>query len=208
MRHAFIDAYTNLNSPIHSMPVKLKIIFIFVFLLTIVLSPPILWLILLYAGVVFSLIYISKIPLRFIFTRMIEALLFILFISILNLFRKNGGIFFAVYLSKALLAIALTIIISSTTKFNELLGGLKGLGLPKPIILLISFMYRYVFLLEDQFLRTKRAYESRAAIKRNGFAQFKVLSNIVGILFIRTYERAERVYLAMCARGFDGEKGN
>jgi len=72
---------------------------------------------------------------------------------------------------------------------------------------LLSFMYRYLFLLEDQLLRTKRAFESRN-INKNGFKNIRALSNVLGTLFIRTYERAERIYMAMCARGYDGEKNN
>jgi cobalt/nickel transport system permease protein len=68
-------------------------------------------------------------------------------------------------------------------------------------------MYRYLFLLEDQLLRTKRAFESRN-INKNGFKNIRALSNVLGTLFIRTYERAERIYMAMCARGYDGEKNN
>jgi cobalt/nickel transport system permease protein len=68
-------------------------------------------------------------------------------------------------------------------------------------------MYRYLFLLEDQLLRTKRAFESRN-INKNSFKIISALSNVLGTLFIRTYERAERVYMAMCARGYDGEKNN
>lgn len=206
MRHGFLDTYANLDSPVHKASARIKIIFVFVFLLLIVLSPPISWLILLYSGIVFLLVYISRIPLNFIFIKIIAALPFILFLSTLALFRKNGAIIFIIHFSKALLAITLVIILSSTTRFNELLKELKNIGLPKLIALLLSFMYRYIFLLEDQFLRTKRGFQSRSSQKINRLIQLKVLSNIIGFLFIRTYERAERVYLAMCARGFNDQK--
>jgi cobalt/nickel transport system permease protein len=64
-------------------------------------------------------------------------------------------------------------------------------------------MYRYVFLIEDELMTMKLAKESRSF---GGPALFhaKAFSNILGSLFIRSYERAEEVYLAMCARGFDG----
>ena len=208
MKHGFIDTYANLNSPIHRIPVKVKLILTFVFLLLVALSPRQLWLVSLYAGLVFLLVCVSRVPFRFIITRIIEALPVILFLSTLSLFQKNGYVAFLVYLVKALSAVTLIVILTSVTPFNELLKGLKNIGTPNLIILLLSFMYRYIFLLEDDFLRTKRAYQLRAGRGMNKFIQIKVLSNIVGVLFIRTYERAERVYLAMCARGFDGEEGN
>jgi cobalt/nickel transport system permease protein len=208
MRHAFIDNYANLDSPIRRIPIKIKIISIFVLLLAIVLTPLRLSIISFYCGLIFLLIYLSRIKLSFLLLRIAEAIPFIFFISILNLFRKNGQIIFINYFIKALLAITAVIIFSASTKFGVLLEGLRGLGCPRQIIMPLSFMYRYVFLLEDHFLRTKRAYESRAGFRKSRLFQFRVLSNIIGVLFIRTYERAERVYLAMCARGFSSEKGS
>jgi cobalt/nickel transport system permease protein len=208
MKHGFIDTYAHLNSPLHRLPVKVKLILTFAFLLLIALSPRQLWLVSLYAGTVFLLACISRVPFKFILTRIIEALPAILFLSGLSLFQKNGCAVFLVYLVKALAAVTLMIILTSSTPFSELLNGLRLMGMPSLIILLLSFMYRYVFLLEDEFLRTKRAYQLRANPRINKFTQVRVLSNIVGVLFIRTYERAERVYLAMCARGFNGEEGN
>jgi cobalt/nickel transport system permease protein len=106
------------------------------------------------------------------------------------------------------LAIVLILVASSTTKLSHLLETLKQFKVPNIFINLLSFMYRYSFLLEDEFLRTSRAYQSRDINNKNNFRKVKILSNILGTLFIRTYERAERVYLAMCSRGYDNEKSS
>jgi cobalt/nickel transport system permease protein len=65
-------------------------------------------------------------------------------------------------------------------------------------------MYRYFFVLVDELEKMLRAVKLRS-FKNNRFKTFSILANIVGVLFIRSYERSERVYNAMSMRGFDGE---
>ena len=65
-------------------------------------------------------------------------------------------------------------------------------------------MYRYVFVLVDEMLRMRRARDSRnfGGGRRR---QLKTIGNMIGTLFIRSYERGERIYAAMLSRGFDGK---
>lgn len=208
MRHAFIDTYANLSSPVHRVNARFKILFSFILLLAILFTPikyPGLFFI--YGFFIITCLLLSKVPLKFILKRLFEISPFILMIAISSLFVKNGRLIFINCIVKASLSILLLLIISSTTPFTQLTLALSGLRVPPLILSLLSFMYRYLFLLEDQLLRTKRAFESRN-INKNGFKNIRALSNVLGTLFIRTYERAERIYMAMCARGYDGEKNN
>ena len=65
-------------------------------------------------------------------------------------------------------------------------------------------MYRYFFILIDDAERMERARKVRYFGGRY-LQQVIILSNMVGLLFIRAYERAERVYQSMVSRGFDGD---
>lgn len=209
MRHAFIDTYADLNTPLHKFSARIKVIFFIIFLLTVIFTPikqKVLFL--LYGAIISFLIYVSKIPLRFICKRIMEIAPFIIIMLTSTLFRKQGYILFFICTVKAILTILLALIISSTTRFSQLLEALSGLKVPGLFIHLLSFMYRYSFILEDQLLKTRRAYESRNINNKNNFRKVKILSNILGNLFIRAYERSERVYLAMCARGYENEKNN
>jgi len=209
MKHAFIDTYADLNTPLHKLNAKTKVIFLAIILLLIIFSPIRYFaLFLLYGLVVAALIYLSKVPLRFIFKRVAEIAPFIIIISISALFKKQGYILFLNCTVKAILAIVLILIASSTTKFNHLLETLRQFKVPNIFIDLLSFMYRYSFLLEDEFLRASRAYQSRNINNKDNFSKVKILSNILGTIFMRTYERAERVYLAMCSRGYDNEENS
>lgn len=204
MHHSFIDTYADLDTPLHRIDARKKIIILIAFLLVIILTPArYTAAFLLYGIVIVGLIYTSRAPLKFIFKRVIEIMPFIIVISISTLFGKQGYALFFSCVIKATMAMLLVLIVSSTTKFTQLLEALRRLRMPKLFVDLLSFMYRYSFLLEDQFLRTKCAYMSRNVNNKNDFRKVRVLSNILGGIFIHTYERAERVYLAMCARGYD-----
>jgi len=209
MHHAFVDEFANLKTPLHSVRPKAKAIFYFIILVAIVFSPiEHSFLFLSYGIFVALLIIISKIPLKFFLKRIIQILPFIVIISLASLFRKDANQCFLSCTTKSFLAVSLTLVLSATTKFTQLLEALKELRVPSLFIRILSFMYRYSFLLEDEFLRTKRAYESRAADSRNNFRKARAFGNIIGVVFVHTYERAERIYLAMCARGYNGEEGN
>ena len=97
-----------------------------------------------------------------------------------------------------------------TTQFHDLLEGLARLRLPKLMVSIVSLMYRYLAVLLGEAQRMMRARSSRQAIppgvKRPPVTwQAKVVGNMVGALFIRSYERSERVYLAMQSRGYTGQ---
>jgi len=103
---------------------------------------------------------------------------------------------------------AATILVFSTP-FHDLLEGLARLRLPKLMVAIISLMYRYLAVLTGEASRMMRARSSRQAVlpgaKNPGWRwQARVVGNMVGALFIRSYERSERVYLAMQSRGYTG----
>ncbi len=209
MKHAFIDTYANLNTPLHKLNVKTKFISLIIFLFVIIFTPiEYISIFFVYSFVIITLLLSSRVPVSFILKRFIHILPFVILISFSALFRKGGRILFISCLVKASLIITLVLIFSSTTKFDKFLKTLRQLKAPGIFVSLLSFMYRYLFLLEDQLLRTKRAYYSRNINKINNFKIIRTLSNILAVLFIRTFERAERVYLAMCARGYNSEKDN
>ena len=96
-----------------------------------------------------------------------------------------------------------------TTPFHDLLEGLARLKMPALMVAVISLMYRYLAVLTGEASRMMRARASRAAVlpgsRRPGAIwQARVVGNMVGALFIRSYERSERVYLAMQSRGYTG----
>jgi cobalt/nickel transport system permease protein len=114
-------------------------------------------------------------------------------------------------LAKSWLSMLAAVILTATTPAVELLRAMRSLGLPRLLVATVSFMYRYLFVIGEEALSLMRARDSRSARlpgQRGGGTlgwRAKVTGNMVGSLFLRTYERSERVYAAMQARGYDGE---
>lgn len=102
------------------------------------------------------------------------------------------------------LAVCFMIILINTCPFDRLLSALRSLKVPALFILLLAFFYRFLYLLWDEAERMQRARNLRYFGGR-WKQQPALLGRLVTALFIRSYERSERVALAMQARGWDGE---
>lgn len=224
MKHSFIDEYSNLDSFIHRLDPRTKLIASLAFILAVVLTPASNWRVFVfYFCIIAVLLILSKLPPLYVLKRSVVIFPFVLMIAVFIPFFKegevagsyniwhwqvsvtyNGLLVLANVVVKAWLCILGLILLSSTTRLADLLKGLKQLGMPQVMILILSFMYRYIFVLVDEVMRMQQARDSRN-FGGNQLHQLKTIGNMVGTLFIRSYERGERIYAAMLSRGFDGQ---
>lgn len=123
-------------------------------------------------------------------------------IGSLSLYR-DGLLSGASIIAKGTLGILVAINLSATTTAREILRGLEILKLPTPMAQIASFMLRYVNVVNDEMQRMSVARQARG-FEATGVKQWPVLATAAGALFIRSYERGERVHLAMIARGYQG----
>jgi cobalt/nickel transport system permease protein len=93
----------------------------------------------------------------------------------------------------------------STTRFADLLAGLHRLAVPRLLIIQLGFLYRYIFLLIDNAQHILRARAGRAIGKIDFRTGTKYAAAMLGSLFVRSVDTAERVNTAMQARGFNGD---
>jgi cobalt/nickel transport system permease protein len=100
-------------------------------------------------------------------------------------------------------AVALLALLAETTEFAELIGALQRFRLPGVWVTALALAFRYVFLLADEWRRTNQARACRAP-GLAGMALARVTADQLGLVFVRAWERGERVHGAMLARGFDG----
>jgi cobalt/nickel transport system permease protein len=107
-------------------------------------------------------------------------------------------------LAKATLGVAASILLAATTEPRMLLLGAERLRLPRLLVQIATFMLRYMDVILDQMRRMKIARESRGFVARD-IRQAPVFGKSAGALFIRAYERGERVHLAMLSRGYTGQ---
>uniref|UniRef100_A0A7C4UCH4 Cobalt ECF transporter T component CbiQ n=1 Tax=candidate division WOR-3 bacterium TaxID=2052148 RepID=A0A7C4UCH4_UNCW3 len=209
MRHSFIDKYSDRKSFIHSLDPRTKLICFIFFIVVVITTPSNSFLnFAIYFSLVFLLILISKVPLSYVFGRGTILISFLLIILLTNIFLgKKGLILLTNIFIKSFISILLLVEISSTTNFTILLKGLQKMKTPDIFIQILSFMYRYLFVIIDEMERLRLGWDTRYFGKRF-FLQIKTFANIIGILFIRSYERGERIYTSMLSRGFDGEIRN
>jgi cobalt/nickel transport system permease protein len=110
---------------------------------------------------------------------------------------------FALVAAKATIGTVSAVLLAATTSFPDVLHALERLRAPRLLVVIAAFMYRYVFVIADEARRMRAALAARAYRPRH-LGQVATLGRMVTALFLRSYERGERVYLAMLARGYGG----
>lgn len=219
MKHAFLDEYSNLESPIHRLDPRVKLVGFLVLIVVCVSTPPYAYAAFaVYLGLETALLALSRLPLKHVLRRMLIVLPFILAVAaFLPFFSKGGGSYnlgpvtvsghgltvLWNVTAKSTISVLAVILLSSTTSFSDLLKGMERLKVPALITVLLGFIYRYIFVLVDEAQRMRRARDSRGWEGR-WLWQAKVIGHMIATLFLRSYERGERVYAAMLARGYDG----
>jgi len=202
MRHNFLDHYSRLDSPIHRLCADTKLVIAVAIVLTTGLMPVLFAPYFVTLGVLLlGVAAASKLPARFLAGRLLLLEPLVLGIAVLALLQPGGGAVFATILIKSTLCLFTMILLSNTTPFAELLGVLRRVHFPALLITTLALMYRYLFVLIDEAERMQQARASRTFTKRR-FAVWKTLGTVIGQLFVRSTERAERIYAAMCARGW------
>jgi cobalt/nickel transport system permease protein len=218
-----LDEYSRLDSILHRRDPRVKIGAFFAFILFTVLTPAVqMRAFLLYFMLLAGLALISEIPMRVILKKSIEMMPIVFCIALFIPFAKPGVVMFTLnagfirlpvthtglllmwnVLIKAYLSILCSILLINTTDFADLLKAFEKLRVPNLLVMIISFMYRYLFVIEEGLEKIQVARQSRSS-RQQGWLQIKTLANIVGVLFIRSYEKAEIVYMAMRCRGYSG----
>ncbi|MFK0255921.1 cobalt ECF transporter T component CbiQ [Streptomyces sp. NPDC090445] len=209
--------YRHADSPVHALPPHCKIAAVFAFVLVVVSTPrEAVWAFGLYALLVAAVAATARIPAGLLLRRMLIEIPFVLFavlmpfvaegerIEVLGTSLSVPGLWGAWnVLAKGTLGVAASVILASTTELRELLLGLQRLKLPPLLVQIASFMIRYGDVITDELRRMSVARRSRG-FEARGIRHWGVLAKTAGALFIRSYERGERVHLAMVSRGYTG----
>lgn len=116
---------------------------------------------------------------------------------------SGGWISFASILIRFVLTVSAALILIAVTGFYGVCAALDKLGTPRVFVVQLMFLYRYLFVLVDEATRLVRARSLRTF--GTGAGGFKTFGSLVGHLLMRTLDRAQRIYLAMCCRGFNGK---
>jgi cobalt/nickel transport system permease protein len=205
------------ESDVHRLAPECKLVATLAFVVAVAVTPrEVVWAFALDAAVLAVVAVIAHVPLRRLLRRCaIETpfLAFALFLPFIGGGERVDVWFLSLSVAglwgawnivvKATLGVAATGLLGATTTVPELLRALDRLRLPRPLVAITSFMIRYGDLLVDDMRRMKIARESRGYDGR-WLWQARVVAATAGTLFIRAYERGERVYVAMLSRGYGG----
>jgi len=223
------DQFHHQHSRIHDLDPRIKVVITVLFILSNALLPDgswpafgLAWLLLLVANDQ------SNLGLGFTIKRSIVALPFAL-VAISAIFSPQGQalvewdlgfitliptdiglIRFLSILLRSWLSVQMAILLVATTQFPDLIHAFEHLRLPRMLTTVIAFLFRYLFVLTNEVFRILRARESRSAginnQKRGGTILWraKVTGNMAGQLFLRSYDRSDRIFHAMISRGYQG----
>lgn len=206
------------HSVVHHLEPQVKILAMFLFILVCVATPIRMWQsFVVYGGLVVAIIFLAQLPLRIVASRSLIELPFVIFailmpflgsgerVEVLGFSLSRLGIESGTSIVvKGTLGVVCAVCLSATTSAREILRGLERLRLPNLLVQIVSFMIRYVNVVSDEMSRMKVARLSRG-FEAQGVRSWRFLANVAGALFIRSYERGERVYLAMLSRGYAGK---
>jgi cobalt/nickel transport system permease protein len=216
MHHHYIDRFAYQDSPIHRLDPRAKILAVVAYSAILISLPlqviPSAW----FAVFPFVLLVWGGIPLGFVARHTLIVSPFILcLVALAPVFDRTpvqigqtvlarGWLTAASILVRFVFGMAALIALASTTRFPNLLKGLERLGVPRLLVSQLRFLYRYLFLLLDEAMHLRQARTARDAGRGPLAVRWRASAGLIGVLFVRTLEQAERTHLAMIARGYDG----
>lgn len=211
-----LDLLSYQDTFVHRLDPRAKLVATVVFIFTVV-SYPKYEVIALTPFFLFPVLLVSlgDIPVLFLVKKVLIVSPFAVFIGMFNpIFDPGTVVFFGMKFSagwvsflsilvKFTLTISAALLLIATTSFPGVCHALRRFGLPALFVSQLLFLYRYLFVLLEEAMRIVRARDMRSFGQRGMGARTAV--RIIGMLFLRTVERAERIYSAMLSRGFAGD---
>lgn len=229
MAQQFLDRYIAGVSVIHALDARVKLVLTIALIVCAALLPVGAWLALLaLTALVWAAIIASGVGMPTILKRSLLALPFLLVVvtvifslpgrpifrlplGFVTLTATDAGLLrFVTIVWKSWISMQAALLLTATTHFLDVLRALQALHMPKIIVALMSFMYRYLFILVEEVQRLLRARDCRSAALTGAGGgsvlwRAQVTGRLVGTLFLRSFERSERIYVAMLSRGYTGE---
>ena len=225
------ELYCEKQSSIHNLNARVKLIFTLVLLICTNITPSGAWApLILFFSVLLGLILLSQINFKNILLRSLISTPFVLaaiplvftgpepshILTIGHGFQLHiseaGSLRFISISLKSWLSLIAAILLTATTGYSALLTAFRKLGLPLILVSILSLMWRYLSLMVEEAQRLMQARNSRSVGNnkyfrafRNIFWRAQVTGKMAGNLFLRSIERSDRVYAAMCSRGYNGE---
>jgi cobalt/nickel transport system permease protein len=209
--------YIHEHSPLHRIAAEAKVVAALGVVTAIAITPrQQVWAFGLYALMVSVLVGVARVPPKFVAVRLLGVAPFVVF-ALLIPFIATGettevwGMELSVeglwatwnILAKGILGATVTIVLTATTEVPDIIEGMGTLRVPAIFVSITMFMIRYLELVSDELGRMRLAMAARG-YDPSGLHQVQPIASSAGTLFVRSYERGERIHAAMLSRGFTG----
>jgi cobalt/nickel transport system permease protein len=144
---------------------------------------------------------LSRIAIWFLVRRLLLLSPFVLGVVLVNALQDSGHKSWLALAARSGICLFTVVLLANTTPFGKILGALRSARVPALLVTTLALMHRYLFVLLDESERMRRARGSRT-FQRQRRMRWRLLGTVIGQLFVRASQRAERIYAAMCARGW------
>lgn len=207
MHHVVLDRWSRRPSLLHARDARMKLLALAAFLVAVATTPPTLPLARAgYALLLVVTLLFSRLPLWGVFTRAAMVLPFAATFALVSFLSGDASRAIAL-VEKSYLSSLAVLLVVATTPMPKLMRGMESLGVPRFFAMVVQFLYRYLFVISEQAQHMQQAAGCRSGSVRKANAarsQFQNAAGALGVLFARSYARAEGTHQAMLARGFEG----
>jgi cobalt/nickel transport system permease protein len=209
--------YVHEHSFVHHLPPEAKVLSVLLFVMAVAVTPrEAIWAFGIYAAAEFFIVVSARVPYRFVLSRLLAVVPFVVFALFLPFIGEGKDVEFAGILvssegiwsmwnilAKAILGATASILLAATTEVPDIVKGFGRLRVPSAITAIAGFMIRYLEVIAGELARMRTAMAARGYDPR-WLSQARPIASSAGTLFVRSYERGERVYDAMLSRGYTG----
>ena len=208
MHHVVLERWSRRESALHRRDPRAKAAALLIFLAVLATTPQRAFggAALAYFLLLAAMLVWSRLPLAGALVRAGVVLPFTLVFALVNVAAGEHGRA-AVLIGKSYLSALAVLLVVSTTPLPRLLRGFEMLGVPRFLLMVAQFVYRYLFVISEEAQHMRVAAASRGASVRGMAAhaiRFRAAAGALAVLFARSYARAEAIHRAMLARGFEG----
>ncbi len=231
----FLDPYRPGSSPVHRLDPRIMLVLAIAFILANALVPTGAWPVYFFLfTIILSVELVSELGVGYVLKRSTLAIPFLL-AALPLIFTVSGQVMITFFIGswkitatlpgverflsitfKSWISVQAAIVLAASTSFPDLLSAMRAVHVPRLMVAIFGLMWRYLFVLVDEATRLMRARTARSGKtlepgrKSGGSISWRahVTGGMAGSLFLRAFERSDRIYMAMVSRGYDGETRN
>jgi len=224
MHHAYLDRFARLDSAVHRRDPRAKTLAFLGLVVAVILVPPGVWWPFAALAAPLGVLWLaSRVPVAYLMKRVLVLSPFVIFSVVLFPLLYGGeplwnvqfgpwrltvtreGLELAGNLAaKFALGVLTLSLMFSVTRFHHFLYALRRFRAPQLLVMQLGFLYRYLYVVVDEAERLLRARDARSG-GAHGRHLWRATAALLGVLLVRSFQRSERIYQAMLARGFSGE---